>query len=66
MRRNHKELTVEITLKHTVEEVNLILQALSQRPFAEVATLIEKIKATAVVQLTPAPTAPSEPADATE
>jgi len=57
---------VEITLKHTVEEVNLILQALSQRPFAEVATLIEKIKATAVVQLTPAPAAPSESADATE
>lgn len=57
---------MEITLKHTVEEVNLILQALSQRPFAEVATLIEKIKATAVVQLTPAPAAPSESADATE
>ena len=42
---------MEILLKHTVEEVNYILQALSHRPFAEVAQLIAKIKAHAVSQL---------------
>ena len=56
---------MEIVLKHTVEEVNCILQALSQRPFAEVAELISKIKMTAIGQLPPPPapeTAP-EPTD---
>lgn len=42
---------MEIILKHTVEEVNYILQALSHRPFAEVADLIAKIKAHAISQL---------------
>lgn len=50
---------MEIVLKHTVEEVNYILQALSQRPFAEVADLITKIKTSAMAQLAPAP-APAE------
>jgi len=50
---------MEISLKHTLEEVNYILQALSQRPFAEVANLINKIKATATSQLPPPP-APAE------
>ncbi len=45
---------MEVMLKHTVEEVNAILQALGQRPFAEVADLINKIKANAMEQLTPA------------
>lgn len=55
---------MEITLKHTVEEVNAILQALSQRPFSEVADLINKIRATATQQLTPpAPAAESATAD---
>ena len=49
---------MELLLKHTIEEVNLILQALSQRPFAEVADLINKIKANAMGQLTPAPADP--------
>ena len=47
---------MEIVLKHTLEEVNYILQALSQRPFAEVADLINKIKTTATSQLPPPPT----------
>ena len=57
---------MEIVLKHTVEEVNYILQALSQRPFAEVAELISQIKATAIGQLPPppAPEAAPEPTDA--
>ena len=50
---------MELVLKHTLEEVNYILQALSQRPFAEVADLINKIKATATIQL-PSPQAPAE------
>lgn len=56
---------MEIVLKHTVEEVNCILQALSQRPFAEVAELISKIKMTAIGQLPPPPVsaAAPEPAD---
>ena len=61
---------MEILLKHTVEEVNYILQALAQRPFAEVAELISKIKMTAIGQL-PSPPAPEaapeaapEPTDA--
>lgn len=56
---------MEIVLKHTVEEVNYILQALSQRPFAEVADLISKIKMTAIGQLPPPP-APESAADSTD
>ena len=57
---------MEILLKHTVEEVNYILQALAQRPFAEVADLISKIKTTASGQLPPppAPEAAPKPTDA--
>ena len=57
---------MEILLKHTVEEVNYILQALAQRPFAEVAELISKIKTMAIGQLPPppAPEAAPEPTDA--
>ena len=57
---------MEVMLKHTVEEVNAILMALGQRPFAEVADLINKIKASAMAQLAP-PAAPVEAAaDTTE
>ena len=34
-----------IELKFTVDEINLILNALAARPYFEVAELIEKIKA---------------------
>jgi len=51
---------MEILLKHTVEEVNYILQALALRPFAEVAELIAKIKNNAQSQLSVAPAAPAE------
>jgi hypothetical protein len=51
---------MEILLKHTVEEVNYILQALALRPFAEVAELIAKIKNNAQSQLPVAPAAPAE------
>jgi len=54
---------VEILLKHTVEEVNYILQALSQRPFSEVSELIAKIKANAMSQLAPPPAPAEEPAE---
>jgi len=57
---------MEVTLKHTVEEINCILQALGTRPFAEVAELINKIRTSAMSQLAPpvvadsaAPTAPA-------
>jgi len=57
---------MEVMLKHTVEEVNAILMALGQRPFAEVADLINKIKASAMAQLA-TPVAPVEAvADTTE
>ena len=47
---------MNVTLSLTVDEVNYILQALGQRPFAEVQQLIFKIKQDAESQLTPAPT----------
>ena len=56
---------MEITLKHTVEEVNAILVALGQRPFSEVADLINKIKTGAMTQLAP-PAPPVEAAETTE
>ena len=56
---------MEITLKHTVEEVNAILVALGQRPFSEVADLINKIKTSAMTQLAP-PAPPVEAVETTE
>jgi len=44
-----------VTLSLTVDEVNYILQALGQRPFAEVQSLIFKIKQDAESQLATAP-----------
>lgn len=49
-----------IRLDLTVGEVNYVLNALGQRPFAEVKYLIEKIKAQGDAQFVPPP--PSEPA----
>ena len=40
-----------ITLTHSVEELNLILSALSDRPFKEVAGLLFKIKNSAEYQM---------------
>jgi hypothetical protein len=51
---------MEVSLKHTIEEVNLILQALAQRPFAEVADLIAKIRGSATSQLAPPPVSVAE------
>jgi hypothetical protein len=38
-------MSILINLEHTVEEANLILAALADRPFKEVADLIAKIQA---------------------
>ena len=40
-----------IDLNLTVQEINLILQALGQAPYAQVAELVEKIKAQAIPQV---------------
>ena len=40
-----------INLDLTVNEINLILQALGQAPYVQVAELVEKIKAQAVPQV---------------
>jgi hypothetical protein len=45
----------EIALKLTVDEANLILQALGNLPFAQVYGLIEKINQEASSQLDPSP-----------
>jgi hypothetical protein len=52
-----------IKLDLTAGEVNYLLQALGQRPFAEVASLIGKIKAQGDAQFVP-PTPPEPAADA--
>jgi len=54
-------MTVTLTL--TVDEANYVLGTLGQRPFAEVADLIFKIKKDAESQINPAPV-PQEPATA--
>jgi hypothetical protein len=48
----------EIELKLTVAETNGVLNALGQMPFAQVATLIQKIQQQAAPQVQP--TAPAE------
>jgi hypothetical protein len=40
-----------INLELTLNEINLILQALGQAPYAQVAELVEKIKVQAVPQV---------------
>lgn len=50
----------EIELKLTVAEVNGVLQALGQMPFAQVASLIHKIQQQAAPQVQKVPAAPAE------
>ena len=55
---------MELHFKFSVEEVNAILNALGQRPYAEVQTLVAKIKADGEAQIaaqTPAPVIEAEP-----
>ena len=40
-----------INLNLTVQEVNMILQALGQAPYAQVAEMVEKIKSQAIPQV---------------
>lgn len=42
---------MKVTLEFSVEEVNYVLMALSQRPFGEVVDLIAKVKTSAQSQL---------------
>jgi hypothetical protein len=42
---------MKVTLEFSVDEVNYVLMALSQRPFGEVAELFAKVKASAQSQL---------------
>ena len=42
---------MKVTLEFSVDEVNYVLMALSQRPFGEVVDLIAKVKASAQSQL---------------
>jgi hypothetical protein len=49
-----------ITLTMTVDQINVILNALGQRPFVEVADLIAKIKMDAEQQLGQKPATPDE------
>lgn len=44
-------MSILINLEHTLEEANLILAALADRPFKEVNDLINKIRANATQQL---------------
>ena len=50
----------EIELKLTVAEVNGVLSALGQMPFAQVASLIQKIQQQAAPQVQTAQPAPTE------
>ena len=45
-----------MTLDLTINEINIILQALGNAPYASVFELIEKIRAQAQAQVQPAPT----------
>jgi hypothetical protein len=42
---------MKVTLEFTVEEINHVLAALGNRPFVEVANLIEKIRKEAEAQI---------------
>ena len=57
---------MNVTLTHTVDELNYILNALAQRPYGEVKELIEKIKTAAETEIAKAsPVATSENAEHT-
>ena len=53
---------MELHFKFSVEEVNAILQALGARPYAEVQTLVTKIKGDGEAQIAAA--TPVSPVDA--
>jgi hypothetical protein len=48
-----------INLELTLNEINLILQALGQAPYAQVTEIVDKIKAQAVPQVEAMPVAES-------
>lgn len=48
-----------INLELSLNEINLILQALGQAPYAQVAELVEKIKGQAIPQVEALPVAES-------
>jgi hypothetical protein len=50
-----------MTLDLTINEVNMILQALGNAPYAQVFELVEKIRTQAQAQVTPALAATQEP-----
>jgi len=52
-------MEMQINITFTVVEVNLVLAALAQRPWAEVAGLMEKIKAEGEAQITKATMVPA-------
>ena len=55
---------MELNFKFSVEEVNAILQALGARPYAEVQTLVAKIKADGEAQIAAQAAAPEAATDA--
>ena len=52
-------MEMQINVVFTVTEVNLVLAALAQRPWAEVAGLMEKIKAEGEAQIAKASLMPA-------
>ena len=58
---------MELSFKFSVEEVNAILNALGQRPYAEVQTLVAKIKTDGEAQIAAqAPVVAADPAPVAE
>ena len=55
---------MELSFKFSVEEVNAILQALGARPYAEVQTLVAKIKADGEAQIAAQAVTPEAAPDA--
>lgn len=56
----------KITIEHTINELNAILQALTAKPYAEVAELIHKIKLDAESQIADASKVASKAEDLIE
>lgn len=55
---------MELTLVLTVDKVNVILQALAERPYKDIAPLIMEIEAQGNVQIQQATAAAEQPAEA--
>jgi hypothetical protein len=47
-----------MTLDLTLEQINVIMQALGNAPYIQVVSVVESIKQQAAVQLAPAPETP--------